>query len=123
MRYLVVSGLVMGICGCGGTLPMLAHGKPAAYWVQALHDPDAQLRKRAVEVLGNVGTADPAVVPALTSALKDRDAHVRRAAVLALLRLGPAAQEADAALREAQHDKDAQVRASAVKALRRVQGD
>jgi HEAT repeat protein len=78
----------------------MAHGKPVAHWVQALQDPSATVRKKAVNVLGNVGAVDPAVVPALARALKDRDVGVRRAAVLALLKIGPAARDVVPALKE-----------------------
>jgi HEAT repeat protein len=114
-------GSVLLLFGCGQTAAPLAHGKPVSHWVQALHAGDARLRKKAAEVLGNVGTADPAAIPALIGAVKDRDAKVRRAAILALFKIGPAAEEAIPVLTEAQKDHDAQVRSYAAKALKRIQ--
>src|SRR5262249_45792453 len=89
----------------------------------ALQDPEARVRQKAVEVLGNIGPADPAVGPALSGALKDRAGGVRRAALLALLKCGPAAREAIPALTEAPKDPDALVRPYAAQALERVQGN
>lgn len=116
----VAAGSLALVSGCGKPGPLLAHGKPVGDWVQALHDPDARVRKKAATVLGNVGAVDPAVVPALAEALKDRDAGVRSEAVLALLKIGPAAEEAGPALAEAQTDRDPKVRTYAAQALQRI---
>ena len=111
------------VLGCGGSPePLTAHGKPVAYWLAELKQPDAKSRKKAVTALGHVATADPAAIPALISAVKDRDAGVRNQAVAALLNIGPAAKDAVPALTEAQSDGDAEVRALAAKALTRIQG-
>jgi HEAT repeat protein len=125
MRRLLTLGL-LGVLtlavGCRQAGPTLAHGKPVGQWVEALHDPDARARKRAVGVLGNVGAIDPAVVPALAEALRDRDAAVRAEAALALTKIGPAAAGAVPALEEARKDPHATVRQYAAKALARVRG-
>jgi vesicle coat complex subunit len=123
MRRFVILGLTVLAAGCGRGAPTMAHGQPVDHWVRALHDPQAKVRKKAVTVLGNVGDADPAVIPALIGAVRDRDAEVRGEAILALMKLGPAAREATAVLKEACQDKDAKVRAYAVKTLERMQGD
>ena len=99
----------------------MAHGKPIEHWVQALASAVAKDRKRAADVLGNVGAADPAVVPALAGALKDRDRGVRAAAATALLKIGPAAAEARPALEAARQDPEPQVRANVARALERLQ--
>ena len=117
---LLTVGFVVLAGGCGTPAPMMAHGKPLGDWVQALHDPDTRVRKKAATVLGNVGAVDPAVVPALAAALKDRDVGVRSEAVLALLKIGPAAQDAGPALVEAQADRDPKVRSYAAQALQRI---
>ena len=88
------------LSGCGQSAPTLAHGQPVEHWVRALRDPDAKVRKRAADVLGNVGAADATVVPALAGAVKDSDRAVREATVLALLKMGPAARDALPALVE-----------------------
>jgi HEAT repeat protein len=111
--------LAVGLGGCGKG-PTVVHGKPVRHWVESLDSPDARLRKQAVEALGNVGSADPEVVPALVRAVKDKDTRVRAAAVLALLKIGPDALDAIPALQAAQQDKNAQVRIYATKALARI---
>jgi HEAT repeat protein len=123
MRRLLMVGLLGVLAlvgGCRQDGPTLAHGKPVGQWVEALHDPDARARKKAVSVLGNVGAIDPAVVPALAEALRDRDAAVRAEAALALTKIGPAAAGAAPALEEARKDSNATVRQYAAKALARV---
>jgi HEAT repeat protein len=105
------------LAGCDPTPATLVHGKPVSYWVQAMHDSDVRVRKRAVGALGNVGPADPAAIPALIQAVSDRNAKVRGEAILALLKLGPAAKAAIPVLTQAQNDRDAQVRTYATKAL------
>jgi HEAT repeat protein len=122
MRHYFLIGLVVLTSGCGQKPPAMVHGKPVAHWVEALQNPDARSRQKAVAALGNAGVADPQVVPALIGAVKDRDPRVRGAAVLALLKIGPAAQEAIPVLQEARKDKDGQVRAYAAKALEKIQG-
>ena len=122
MRQTILALSALWLAGCGGpTGPMLAHGKPVEHWVQALRDPDAKLRKRAADVLGNIGAADPAVVPALAGAVQDGDRAVRQAAVLALLKMGPDARPATPALRAACKDGDATVRSYATKALAKIE--
>jgi HEAT repeat protein len=121
MKHVLLAALLILAAGCARPQPTLAHGKPASYWVEALQHADARERRKAAEVLGNVGAVDPAVVPALAGAVRDRDLAVRGAAVLALLKMGPAAQDAAPALREAAKDRDPHVRANAVKALEKIQ--
>jgi HEAT repeat protein len=122
MRRCWLFGLVLLLGGCGPAPPLLVHYKPVRYWLEALHDPDPRLRRKAVDALGNVGSADRAVIPALVAAVKDADAGVRRQAVLTLLKLGPAAQEAIPVLTEAHKDTDPRVRSYAAKALERIRG-
>ena len=124
MRSIGLFGLLLGILltGCKGkNEPLMAHGKPVAFWLDELKKPDAGARKKAVTALGHVGRADPEAIPALIGAVKDRDAAVRNEAVLALLNIGADAKDAIPALTEAQNDKDATVRAHATKALERIQ--
>jgi HEAT repeat protein len=115
---------VLFVAGCHRDRPMLAGGKPVSHWTEALRDRDPKVRKEAAFKLGNVGSADPAALPALTAALKDPDAGVRREVILALVKCGPAAREAVPALTEMkQHDRDAQVRAYAAKAVEKLRGE
>jgi hypothetical protein len=113
--------LLIGLCGCGQAAATMAGGKPVCYWVEAIHSPDAKLRKEAVFKLGNVGPADAAAFSALQEALRDADAAVRCEAILAMLKGGPAAQEAVPILTEMrEHDRDAKVREYAGKALEKL---
>ncbi len=117
-----LSVTLLFLIGCGSSAPTTVHGKSFEYWLEALHDPDARTRKKAVESLGNVGADNPTTVPALIRVLDDREARVRGAAVLALMKIGPDAQEAIPALQKTLQDKDAKVRAYATKALERING-
>src|ERR1700730_13646787 len=95
MRLLAFSLLAITVLpGCGQQGPPLSGGQPVSYWLGALKDGDAKLRQKAVTKLGNVGTTDAAVFPALIEALRDADASVRREVVLALMKFGPDAKEA-----------------------------
>ena len=109
--------------GCGQAPATLAHGKPLDYWLKSLENRNAKTRKKAVQVLGNVGPADSAVVPALCAALKDRDAGVRSEAVAALTKMGPKAKDALPVLAELVQDRDAKLRVHAEKAIRVIQGE
>jgi HEAT repeat protein len=109
--------------GCGQSSPTMAHGQPLDYWVKSLQNPDAKLRKKAAQVLGNIGAADSSVVPALSSALKDPNTAVRSEAVLSLTKMGPKAKDALAALSEISRDRDAKIRAQVEKAIHAIQGE
>jgi HEAT repeat protein len=117
----LLAGLTLGCCRDNG--PLLSHGRPVGYWVEALKDRDPLKRKHAVTALGHAAAADPDALPAVVEALKDRDARVRAEAAVALLNLGPAARDARPALETAAGDKDATVRSYARKALERIQND
>ncbi len=114
--------LLLAVCGgCGQSPPPLAGGKPVHYWVEALHHPDARLRRKAVSKLGNVGPADAEAFPALVAALRDRDPAVRCEAILALLKCGPSAAEALPVLTELrQRDPNPQVRRCAARAVEKL---
>jgi HEAT repeat protein len=115
--------LVSLLIGCSQPKTMLAGGKPVNYWLKALQSPDPKVRKTAVRKLGNIGSADAAVLPAINGALKDPDATVRCEAILALLRSGPGANQAIPTLREMQGtDRNPQVRSYAAQALAKLQG-
>jgi len=97
-------------------------GEPVSHWIEAAKSSDPKVRKRAVDVLGNVGPADPAAIPALITATKDKDAAVRDAAVLGLSKIGPPAADALPALKEATKDPNPTVRNHAIAAVERVGG-
>jgi HEAT repeat protein len=61
-----------------------------------LKDPNAEVRRQAATILGDLGIvakkASPATIPALTAALSDSDTQVRRLAFVAYVRFQPAYQ-------------------------------
>lgn len=119
--FLILLALTMG-CNRPKTTAKYFSGEPVEHWLAAINDPDSKVRKKAADVLGNVGPIDSQAIPALISALKDRDPAVRDAAVLALSKIGPPAASAAPALEEAAKDKDSTVRNHALTALKRVRG-
>jgi len=122
-RVLAITGIAATLLsGCGQSRkPKLAGGKPVEYWLEALNNNDAQVRKKAVFKLGNVATADPAALPAIINELKDRDPVVRCEAILALVKTGPAAREALPTLTDMLRDQNAQVRVYAARACKKLQ--
>jgi hypothetical protein len=122
MRCFLIAACCISIGGCGKPQTPLAGGKPVSHWVQAFNDPDSKVRQEAAFKLGNVGSSDASVIPALIGALKDSDARVRCEAILALLKSGHDANQAIDALTELQrHDRDPKVREYAAKALKKLQ--
>jgi hypothetical protein len=122
MRFAILFIVALGLFGCSKPKTTLAGGKPVSYWVQAVHAPEARVRKEAVFKLGNVGPSESEALPAVISALKDVDASVRREAILALVKFGAAAKEAAPILTEmSMRDRDAQVRKYAAMALEKIQ--
>jgi hypothetical protein len=74
-------------------------GSPAVpSLVQAMQNPDPQIRLKAVKVLGRMGPDAKDAVPDLIRLLEDPDEEIRKAASRTLGRIGPAAQEAVPAL-------------------------
>lgn len=97
-------------------------GEPVDHWLVEIKSPDPKKRKKAADILGNVGPADERSISALIEAVKDKDAKVRDAAVLGLSKIGPPASSAQLVLEEATKDRDATVRTHAWTALERVRG-
>ncbi len=126
MRHAVLwTMLPILLLGCSRTdVPKEKYfsGEPVEHWLEAIKSPDAKVRKKAADVLGNVGTVDPRAVPALIEAVRDKDAKVRAAAVLGLSKIGAPASAGESALEEATKDKDPTVRTHAATALARVRG-
>jgi HEAT repeat protein len=122
-QFVVLPLLLVVAGGCNGKKgeEPKAGGRPLSHWLEALHDKDPAVRLKAATKLGNIGSDDPAVVPALIAATKDADATVRAEAILSLLKIGPKAKEAAPALTEALKDRDPKVRQYAEKALARVE--
>jgi HEAT repeat protein len=117
-----VAALLAGCRRDAGPKGLYFSGEPVAHWLDAARSPNAKVRKKAVDVLGNVGPADPAAIPALADAVRDKDPAVRDAAVLALSKIGPPAAVALPALRDATKDPSPVVRTHAATAVERVGG-
>jgi HEAT repeat protein len=93
----------------------------------AVEDPDAEVRKRAIRVLGGNTREDElkpffdaSVVPALTRALDDAEAENRMAAAEALCPFGARAAGATRALTAQLKDASADVRRQAADALEHI---
>jgi HEAT repeat protein len=116
--------LVIGcIAGCSRkAAPVVSSGRSVADWIADLSNPDAKVRKKAVQSLGHVGTTDRAALPAVIGALKDKDPSVREAAILAVLVNGSAARDAVPTLNEIRDsDPVPNLRKEATKAIERIQ--
>lgn len=121
-RFAITALLARSLGGCRQASPTMAGGKPAGYWIQALHDPDARTRQRAASKLGNVGPADAGALPALLEALRDSDPGVRQEVILALVKFGPPAEKAAPILADLQErDPNERVRSYAGRALKAMQ--
>ena len=117
MRRILLIVVLIALSGCGRVQPTMAGGK----WAAALRDPDAQVRRKAAFTLGNIGSSDPAALPALIGALRDADAGVRGEAILALPKCGAAAKTAVPALDDLKaRDPDPGVRRYAGEALEKI---
>jgi HEAT repeat protein len=124
VRTVCFTALALFVAGCSRSSEGELHygDKPVSHWLKAMDSPDAKERKKAADVLGNVGPSDPAAIPALIKALDDSDAKVRDAAVLALSKLGRVAEKAADALDGLKSDPDRSVRQHAIQAAKRVRG-
>jgi HEAT repeat protein len=119
MRGIVLSILLLSLSACNKAPSVPPR---VSYWVESLRAADAKLRKKAAFTLGNLGTTDPAVVPALVEALQDADAAVRCEAILALMKCGAEGKEAIPLLAHLQsNDRDTRVRRYAARALEELQ--
>src|SRR5260370_15316566 len=110
MRQALLLSLAVFLVGCGRKEP-LHQGKPASYWIEALQDSDAQVRRKAAGALADLKAPD--AVPQLITALKDRDGGVRSRAAEALWSIGPEAGTAVPDLTLALKDQSADVRMNA----------
>jgi HEAT repeat protein len=125
MRNALLGLAVLFAVGCGHeNVPKEKYfsGQPVEHWLKEAKSADPKARKKAAEVLGNVGPAHKGALPALAEALKDRDPKVRDAAVLGLSKNGPASASALPALEETLRDSDATVRAHARAAIQQIKG-
>jgi HEAT repeat protein len=119
-QIIAISCLLFG--GCKEASVPVTSGKPISYWVKATTDADPKARRDAVFKLGNTGSADVSVMPALIAALKDPDSHVRCEAILAIMKTKSPPDNAVASLKDMQtHDSDAKVRDYAAKACKKIQ--
>jgi HEAT repeat protein len=71
-------------CGCEPS----QGGRPLRAWIQDLKDPSRDARAVAAEVIGDMGPAARAALPALQEAMKDPDPNVRCFAMTAFNEVG-----------------------------------
>jgi len=90
---------------------------------ELIDDPDAHMRRCAIEGLGLSGREAKPALPCLIEALRDSDADVRRMAAWALGQIGPSAREATACLLDLIWREDRALRLAALEALRRIGPD
>ena len=84
---------------------------------------DHEWRRRAVDLLRQMGPAAKTAIPALAQGLQNTKAATRAAAADALGNLGPEAKSAADALAAALNDKEEEVRVRAAGALWQINGD
>jgi HEAT repeat protein len=90
--------------------------------IAALQSPEAEVRRRAAEVIRPFGSEASAAVESLTALLNDEDAPIRQAAAATLEAIGEAAAPAADRLNALFYDEDADVRRAALLALGRIDG-
>jgi HEAT repeat protein len=78
--------------------PGFYDGKPAAFWIKEMDDPDPEKRSKAAWALGDIRPKAPGAAPVLKRGLKDADARVRSMSAQSLGWLGPIAKDAVPAL-------------------------
>ncbi len=88
--------------------------------VKDLGSPDAQVRSRAVQALGEMGARAKLAVPEIGQLLKDPENLPRRLALDALARIGPDARPAAPALVAALKDPDSTFREAAAQTLGKI---
>ena len=127
MRSSLLGSLAaLALIGCGrsdGPKEKYFGGETVDHWLDGIKSSDPKVRKKAADMLGNIGPSDARPIPALIEAIRDKDAKVRDAAVLGLSKIGPPAASAQSALEAASKDPDATVRTHAVAALGRIRGE
>ena len=114
------------LIGCGrtdGPKEKYFGGETVDHWLDGIKSGDPKVRKKAADMLGNIGPSDARAIPALIEAVKDKDAKVRDAAVLGLSKIGSPAASAESGLEAATKDPDASVRTHAIAALGRIRGE
>lgn len=91
-----------------------------AQLVEALDDPEPNVRSGVAYVLGRCHIQADLVVPRLVRLLADPNLEVRKQAATALGRIGPKARDAIPVLRQSGSDADAKVRHAAKVALTQI---
>lgn len=125
MRKLVATAcLALLLLGCENPLreEAMIEGVSTSGWVEMAKDDDVEVRRKAVEVLGELGpTETDQTVPALAEAVADSDAHVRLLALRSIGRLGGKARAAQPAVGKAITDKNKIVAKEAMKVYRQLE--
>lgn len=103
----------------GASLEVL--GQTSEEMIQALSDPDPNVRRKAAANLGRLAQASPKTVQALLSALDDHEADVRRSVVESLGLFAQSSPKIMRALISVLSDPDSDVRSRAATSLRRIE--
>jgi HEAT repeat protein len=98
-KYVLSSSLIAALltpwCWCRADGPAssdpVSRGRPLSAWIEALKDPDDEVRTKAAEAIGALGTKAKAAVPALREAVKDKPIAGRFPAAEALWKVDKAA--------------------------------
>ena len=100
-------------------LDVLEHMGPggASLVIEALRSPDEKVKKKAIKIVGWLGSPAAPAVPLLTDALKDQNKDISIAAANSLGHLGPLARPAVPALTAALKQKDWLTQCTAATAL------
>lgn len=114
---MLASSLACVLVGCGKPAAPVSRGKTTQDWINALAVEDAAMRAEAVKKLGNIGSRDPAALPAAFKALFDPVPAVRREAIFVVVRTWPASRETLPRLKElSEGDEDPEIRKMAAEA-------
>jgi HEAT repeat protein len=125
MRKLAATAcLTLLLLGCENNLTeeAMIEGLYTSDWVEQAKDDDVEKRRKAVEVLGQLGpTETDKTVPALIDALSDEDVQVRLLALRSISQLGGKARKAQPAVGRAINDKDKRVVKEAITVYRQLE--
>jgi HEAT repeat protein len=84
MKRLFVLSMALVLSGCGKSEPEYM-AQPLSFWITALESPDLHLQSQASNLLVEIATKDPRVIPALCQSVKNGST----AAAEVLGRIGP----------------------------------
>jgi vesicle coat complex subunit len=105
-------GFCLALAGCGRD--------PVADLAARLQDPNVEVRRAAVEALGQQPVSDVRVIDSLTRCIGDNDGEVRYGSIAAVGRIGPPAKSSLPALKSALQDVEPTIRQRAALSIARI---